>query len=347
MSIKKTEFGKLKNGKTASLYTIENKNGMKVVLSDFGATIINIFVKDKNDNLVDVALGHLSLEQYESNPGNLGCVVGRNANRIEAAEITIDNEKYKLETNDGDNNLHTGSAGLQTRLFSATTNNNHIMFYTTVGHLEDGFPGNLNVEVKYSLSEDNELLIDYRATSDRDTVVNLTNHNYFNLNGQDESSINKHQLKIDANFYSPNTKDSIPTGEILNVKATDFDFIESTSLKKPINSDAKQVRDFGGIDHNFLLNNTGYRKVANLYNPNNSINLEILTDRNAMHVYTANHFPDIETINKDNLTYPLHGGIAFETQTVPNALKMPWLKSPLVKANEIYETSTGFKFSLK
>lgn len=340
-------FKKLENDETISLYSIENKNGMKVVLSDFGATIINIFVKDKDDNLVDVALGHLGFKQYQTNPGNLGCVVGRNANRIENAIVVIDDKDYNLEINDGDNNLHTGSGGLQTRLFTADVSNNHITFYTNVKHLEDGFPGNLNVEIKYSLSDENQLLIDYRATSDKDTIINLTNHNYFNLNGQDESTIYNQKLEIDANFYSPNSKESLPTGEILKVADTSFDFNNDNDLKQSLNSDEYQIKTFNGIDHNFLLNGNGFRKVANLYNPKNKINLQILSDQNAMHVYTANHFPDNDTINKNKLTYPLHGGIAFETQTVPNALNMPWLKSPLISANQIYQTSTAFKFSVK
>ena len=347
MNTNKEEFGRLAKDKVASLYTMENKNGMKVVLSDYGASIINIFVKDKDDKLVDVALGHLSFEQYKTNPGNLGCVVGRNANRIKDGKVIIDDIDYQLEQNDGKNNLHTGKAGLHTTLFTTETTDNDVTFYTTVNDLEDGFPGNLNVEVRYTLTEDNELRIYYQATSDQDTVVNITNHNYFNLNGQDESNIYNHQLEIDADFFSPNSSESIPTGEILKVEKTPFDFKQLKSLETPLASSEQQITMFGGIDHNFMLNETGFRKVATLYNPENKILLDISTDRNAMHVYTANHFPDTDTINKNNLTYPLHGGIAFETQSVPNALNMPWLKSPLLKAHEVYQTTTSFKFSVK
>ncbi len=347
METNKQEFGKLENEKTASLYTLENKNKMKVVLSDYGATIINIFVKDKDDKLVDVALGHLGFEQYKNNPGNLGCVVGRNANRIKDAKVSINNKTYELEQNDGKNNLHSGSNSLATRLFTARERHNQVMFYTTLLHLEDGFPGDLNVEITYTLTEDDQLTIDYQATASEDTVVNLTNHSYFNLNGQDCSNIYNQELEIDASFYSPNTKESLPTGEILKVDDTPFDFRKLSNLKQPLNSQNEQIAMFNGIDHNFLLNNTGFRKVASLYNPDNKILLEVLSDRNAMHVYTANHFPDKSTVNKNNLSYPLHGGIAFETQTVPNALNMPWLKSPILKENILYTTTTAFKFSLK
>ena len=144
----KTEFGKTNQGETVYLYSLENKNGMKVVLSDYGATIVNVFVKDKDDNLVDVALGHLSFEEYKNNSGNLGCVVGRNANRIEDGKIVIDEVEYQLEKNDGDNNLHTGSKGLMTRLFKTEVKDNYVNFYTTVKDLDDGFPGNLDVEVE-------------------------------------------------------------------------------------------------------------------------------------------------------------------------------------------------------
>lgn len=347
MKLNKEEFKSLDKDKKVYLYTLENSAGMKVVLSDWGATIVNIFVKDKDDNLVDVTLGHLSFEQYKTNPGNLGCVVGRNANRIANAKVVVDEVEYDLEKNDGENNLHTGSKGLATTLFNAEATDSQITFFTTVKDLEDGFPGDLDVEVEYTLSDDNTLNISYRAKSNKDTIVNLTNHNYFNLNGQDESTIYDHTLKIDSNFYSPNSKQSLPTGEILKVDDTAFDFIEAKELRKSLEVDEEQIKTFNGIDHNFLLNKDGFRIVASLYNPKNKIKLEVFTDRNAMHVYTANHFPDSDTINKDNLTYPLHGGIAFETQSVPNALNMPWLKSPLLKANEIYHTSTAFKFTVE
>ena len=237
--------------------------------------------------------------------------------------------------------------GLQNILFKTQVTENSVIFYTRIKHLEDGFPGNLDVEVEYNLSNDNQLTLTYKAVSDKDTVVNLTNHSYFNLNGQDESTIYNHQLEVDANFYTPNSPQSIPTGEVLLVNDTDFDFLKPTNLKKPLTSNVGQVKTFGGLDHNFMLNKTGFRKVATLYNPDNHIKMEVLTDRNAMHIYTANHFPDSETINKNNLTYPLHGGIAFETQSVPNALNMPWLKSPIIKAKEVYFSQTAYKFSLK
>ncbi len=347
MKVEKKVFGKLLNGKQAHLYTIENSMGTKLVLSDYGATIVNIFIKDGNDELIDVALGHLAFEQYIKNSGNLGCVVGRNANRIENAQIDINNIKYDLEVNDGPNNLHTGSNGLQTSLLKVDCGVNQITFIKIVKHLEDGFPGNLYIEITYTLTQDNQIVINYMAKSDQDTVVNLTNHSYFNLNGQDQSSIYNHKLKIDANFYSPNTKDSIPTGEIVKVENSDFDFKDFKYLKQPLNSQNEQIKSFNGIDHNFLLNGSGLRNVASLYNPKNNLLLEVITDKNAMHVYSANHFPDDSTINKNNLKYPLHGGIAFETQTVPNALNMPWLKSPLLLANNLYKTTTIFKFSVK
>ena len=338
--IKKTE-------NIAQKFVLKNDNGMEVVLSNLGASIINIFVKDKNEDFRDVVLGHLSLKQYKNNAGNLGCVVGRNANRIADAIVIINDKEYKLETNDGKNNLHTGKAGLQTKLFSSKVEKDNISFFTEVEDLEDNFPGNLKVEVKYTLLNDNTLQIDYTAVSDKDTVVNLTNHSYFNLNGQDESNVYDHKLKIDANFYAPNSNASIPTGEILKVDNSPFDFLKEVKLDKALHSQTEQIKTFNGIDHNFFLNKEDFRKVANLYSEESKINLEIYTDRNAMHVYTANHFPDSDTINKNNLTYPLHGGIAFETQSVPNALNMPWLKSPILKKEEIYKTTTAFKFSVK
>lgn len=348
MKESKETFGKLDNGEVVSLYTLENDNGMKVVLSDLGATVINIYVKDKDDKVVDVALGHLSFDQYKTNAGRYGSTVGRNTNRIEDAKITINNKTYELEKNEGNNNLHGGSNSLSSKLFETKQKaDNEISFYTRLKHLEDDFPGNLDVEVIYKLTDDNQLSITSKAKPDQDTIVNMTNHSYFNLNGQDGSDILDNTLEIDSSFYNPNTSQALPTGEILKVDNTAFDFRQAKTLKEALTSDHPQILKLKGLDHNFLLNNTGFRKVASLYSPKSEITMEILTDLNSMNIYSCHHYPEEGAKNKNNVVYPKYGGIVFETQLVPNSLKMPWLKSPIVLANELYETTTAFKFITK
>lgn len=326
------------------LYTLENDK-YKVVISNLGATIINFFTKDKDGNEVDIVLGHKNLEDYISNPGTLGSVVGRNANRIENANIIINKIQYNLEVNDNHNNLHTGSAGVQFKLFTVDEYEDSLIMKVSVKDLEDRFPGNLDITVVYRL--DNEgLLVMYDAVSDMDTIINLTNHTYFNLNGQDNSNIYNHDLYVNSNLFMPNNEFSFPTREILSNKDTPFDFTKKTNLKEALNSDYPQIKNFNGMDHNFLLNTPSYYHVACLSNEDNDIKLNVYTNLNAMHIYTANHFPDESTLGKNGMVYPLHGGIAFETQLSPNSMQMPWLKSPIVKANERYQSFTKFKVGL-
>ncbi|NLY62568.1 MAG: galactose mutarotase [Erysipelothrix sp.] len=325
-------------------YILEN-DLLKIEISSLGAAILKFIVKKPDNSEVDIVLGHKNLADYITNPGNHGVMIGRNANRIENAKVTIDDKTYDLEANDFANNLHSGSNGLQKRLFDlADVSQDHLVLKTKIQEFSDGFPGNLFVTITYLL-KDNELVIKQEATTDKKTIVNICNHSYFNLNGQDNSTIDNHNLYINSNFYMPNTKESIPTKEIKASLDSPYDFTRNPLLKDHLHMNYAEVIRTKGFDNNFLINNDQNDLVAKLYSKQSGISLSIHSDLSAMHVYTGNHFPD-PTIGKSNLAYPKHGGIAFETQLSPNSLNMPWLKSPILNVDEVYETYTSFKIDL-
>lgn len=322
---------------TLKTYILENEF-LKIKVLNLGGAILSFEVKNGNETL-DIALGHRELDDYILNPGNLGVIVGRNANRIENATVDINNIRYDLEVNHFHNNLHTGSKGLQYTYFDVEEKDSELILSTTVKHLSDGFPGNLELKVHYILN-DHTFTIKYDAVSDEDTIVNITNHSYFNLNGQDASNIYNHNLKINSDFYMPNNEFSMPIKSILESKDTSFDFKDSKNIETCLSSQDDQIKNFAGLDHNFLINNSSDDFVARIENGN--ISMTIHSDVNAMHIYTSNHFPELSTLNKSEKHYPLHGGIAFETQISPNSMMMPWMKSPLLKKGEHFKSYTSF-----
>lgn len=323
------------------IFTLENEF-LHVEIGSIGAAIFKLIVKDEM-NPLDIVLGYDNLKDYFTNPGNHGVVIGRNANRIENAEITIANKTYQLEKNDGNNNLHSGSNGLAKRLFDGYKEDNKVILTTRILSLSDGFPGNLSVKVIYELNG-YDLKVSYEAVSDQDTIINLCNHSYFNLNGHDHSTIYDHTLFIHADHYMPNNKDNYPTKEILNVKDTPYDFTRVIDLGTQLKQNYAEIIRTQGIDNNYLINYQDNHLLASLHSDQTNITLEILSDQNSMHVYTANHFPE-PLKGKGGISYPKHGGIAFETQFAPNSVNMPWLKSPLKAADELFTTYTIFRIS--
>jgi len=350
MKISAQPYGNLPDGREVYCYTLDNGT-IKVEILSYGAVVRSLCLPDKNGRVADVVLGQAGMDEYAENKGTLGCVVGRNANRTAGAAFSLFDQKFTLPANDGPNNLHSGPDGLSRRLFACevhTFNNLPALLLShTVEDGSDGFPGNLIVTIAYALTEDNALMIDYRAVSDRNTVINLTNHSYFNLAGHDSGNIYGHILEMDAPFYTPAKPDGIPTGEILRTKDSPFDFTtEPKALGRDIHSALTQVSQFGGYDHNFVLRGAGYRKVATLTEPESGRVMRVLTDLPGMQVYTGNHF-DGETAYKDGVKYPKHAGIAFETQFFPNGANTPWFPSPFFAAQEEYTFTTAYQFSVK
>lgn len=349
MKISAEVYGTLPDGREVYSYTLENKT-MKVEILNYGGIIKNLYVPDRNGRIADVVLGHAGFEQYLENKGHLGCVVGRNANRIAGASCTIFGETVQLEANNGAHNLHSGSNNLAHRLFTAevhTFNNLPALLLShTIEDGSDGFPGNLIVTIAYALTEDNALMIDYRAVCDKNTVINLTNHSYFNLAGHDGGHIYGHILEMDAPFYTPANAEGIPTGEIIAVKDTPFDFCSAPkAIGKDIHSALTQMQQFGGYDHNFVLRGVGYRKVATVTEPESGRVMTVHTDLPGVQFYTANHMNG-EIPYKDGVKYPKHGGFCLETQFFPNAPNTPWFPSSVFAAGEEYTSTTTYQFSI-
>lgn len=352
MKITQKTFGKTKRGEEVTLYTITNSNGMKVTFTDFGAHIVNIFVPDSKGNLVDVNLGFANLAGYEENSPGMGAFIGRHANRIGGAKFEINGKVYELEKNDGANNLHGGYIGYNTFVYETEVFEDEdiasVEFSRLSPHMEQGFPGNLDVTVTYSLTEANELVIEYLAVSDKDTIVNLTNHSYFNLAGHNSGSVLDQKVWIKANQFTPTTCDLIPTGEFKDVTGTPMDFRTLKAIGQDINADYEPLKMAGGYDHNFVLdiNGTDVEKVAELMDDKSGRRMEVFTNLPGMQLYTANFLGALKN-TKDGANYKKRDGVCFETQYYPNSCNIKNFPSCLLKAGKEYDNVTIYKFSTK
>jgi len=347
MKITLEKFGELPDGRQVDLYTLENLNGVKVQISNYGAVIRRILVPDRNGAVADVVLGYKTFEEYINNPEYFGALVGRSTNLMAGNIVEISGKEYVLDKNYGENNLHGGFHSLTYRLFGAETRTGEatLVLSHTVTHLSDGFPGNLKVTVTYTLTDDNALKIRYHAVSDADTVISFSNHTHFNLGGHASGAMYDHILDIPADFYSPIDTECIPTGEILKVTGTPFDFRGGKRIGDYIFTDCEQLNIYGGYDHNFVVKGKGFRRAATLTHAASGRELEVFTDLPGVHLYTCNLLSEGEY--KDGGKYRKHQAMCFETQIFPNAVNMPWVLSPIHKAGEEYSTATTFRFAIK
>lgn len=345
----KTDFGRAKDGTPVSLYTVTNKNGVKAVFTDFGAILVSLFVPDRDGNLADVVLGYDKVESYYDNGPNFGSTIGRHANRIGGAAFTLNGKEYRLDRNDGNNNLHGGFDGYHKRVWKADT-------YTTAAgqtveftyhspDMDQGFPGNLDISVKYTLTEDNAIVIAYDAVTDQDTVVNLTNHSYFNLAGHDSGDTLKQKVWIDSEEFTFADEESIPNGEIRKTAGTPMDFTVSKPVSDGIDSDYDQIVWGKGFDHNWILKTQPGRlsKVASMQDDESGRVMDVYTDLPGMQFYSGN-FLDGTEIGKGGVPYIQRSGVCFETQYFPNAINVPAFAQPVLKAGEVYRTATVYKF---
>jgi len=344
--MEKTLFGKTKSGEEAFLYTFENEN-MKMTVSDFGATLTNLWVEDKNGELEDVVLGFPSLKEYEeNNEFFFGATVGRNANRVEKAQFRLNGMEYQLNRNEGENNLHSGPDGYHLRVWRVKRVNeleNSITFALNSPDGDQGFPGKLTFELTYQLHE-HALSITYEGYSDKETIFNPTNHSYFNLNGHQSGDVLDHSLQMDASKYTPLTdENSIPSGEVLPVENTPFDFRNRKRLGKDIQKDYRQLDYAQGYDHNMVVESEADVAVS-LVGEQTGILLEISTDFPGIQFYTGNALD--HTPGKAGAYYPARGGICFETQFFPNALNEPAFETPLLKKNKEKAYKTIYNFSV-
>lgn len=350
MSITKKFYGKTVEGQEASIYTLSNANGMVAEITNYGGTVVSLLVPDKNGNAVDVVLGYDSLRGYEKKGPYFGALIGRHANRIENSEFEINGAKYHVPKNEGENHLHGGLKGFDKVLWQGDVIKQgdreclQLMYRSADG--EEGYPGNLDVTVTYTLTEDNELRIDYFAVSDKDTVVNLTNHSYFNLSGHGAGDVLRHELNIHANQFTVIDDKGIPTGEIRNVKDTPMDFTAMIPIGPGLSSMDEQITYGKGYDHNWVLNVSGKapEKAAELYDPDSGRVMEVYTTKPGVQFYSGNFLDGLE-VCKEGVAYKQRAGLCLETQYFPNALKHKHFPSPILKAGQEYKHTTIYKFT--
>jgi aldose 1-epimerase len=345
-TLKHTEFGKTKNGEEISLFTLKNKNGLEMVVSNLGASIVKLLVPDQNGKLRDIVLGFDSVEKYEKDTTHIGETVGRFANRIGGGSFELNGKLYNLAKNDHGNTLHGGTDLYGKRKWEVKVLGEQSIAMTLFSPDGDqGFPGNLEVELTYVLTDQNALEIYYQMTSDQDTYVNMTNHSFFNLNGHESGDILGHEVQILADAYTEANAESIPTGVIMPVEGTPMDFRTFCKIGERIDADYTALKFGRGYDHNWCLNQEfpgQFRKVAEVCGDESKIRMEVLTDMPGMQMYTGN-FLDEEP-GKDGVTYHARQAVCFETQYYPDAVHHDHFEKPLVKAGETKRSRTVYQF---
>lgn len=342
--MKKELFGKV-GEREVFLYTLENSKGVKAVVSDFGALIVRICAPDQKGDLEDVCLGYDTLEEYFGNRCFFGAVIGPNANRIGNAQYTLNGVTYQLVVNDGVNNLHSHKElGIHKRVWDAQEKDGGILFTIAMKDGELGFGGNKTFSVLYEMTEDNELRITYDADSDQDTVINLTNHCYFNLDGHGAGSIEGHRLQLLAASYTPADAGSIPYGEIAPVAGTPMDFTQVHTIRERIDADFDQLKMAGGYDHNWVCDNYdgSVRKIAVLTNASGSRTMEVYTDLPGVQFYAGNFITPQS--GKGGVTYGRRSGLALETQFFPDTPNKPQFPSSVFGPERHYHTTTVYRF---
>lgn len=338
----KRHFGTSKDGFEISEYILDN-GLIEAHFLDYGCIIKNVFVAGKDGKKRDVVLGYDDIKSYEENGGYLGAFVGRVANRIKNAEFTLDGVKYRLFANDGKNCLHGGKKGFDKKFFETKIEGDSITFTTCSFDGEEGFPGGLSIEVKYTL-RGSALDIEYKAVATADTPVSFTNHSYFNLS--DEDTALNHVLSVNSDFITPVNDTLIPTGELLSVSDTPFDFRNPQKVGLYIDYPHKQLKIAGGYDHNFVLKNYGsYEKVATLYAEDTGISMDVFTDNFGMQVYSGNFLNG--AVGKNGRIYGKRAAICLETQGFPNAVNQVTFPSIIVKAGKTYSKRTTYAFSVQ
>ncbi len=339
---------------STGLYVISNKNGMEVCFTNFGGRIVSIMVPDKDGNMTDVCLGHDNIADYEkfgAEGCNFGALIGRYGNRIAKGQFTLDGESYQLPINNGPNSLHGGGPiAFHNRIWEAEPIDiSSIAFSTTSADGEDGYPGNIKVTVTYVVTEDNGLQISYFATTDKATVLNLTNHCYFNLSGDGSKDCLDEVLWLDADQFTAVDADVAVTGEVLDVEGTPFDFRTPTAIGERIDDEtSEQIVNGHGYDHNWILNTKGdiTKPFATLYDPNSGIQMEMFTDQPGVQFYAGN-FLDGSFVGKKGVKYPRRSAFCFETQHYPDSPNHPEWPTTTLRPGEEYTTTTLYKFSTK
>ena len=341
-------WGALPSGETISLFTLRNEKGVETTISSYAGRIVTLKVPDRDGKFADVVLGYDTLAPYTQKNPFFGTLVGRYANRIANGGFTLNGKKYTLAVNNGPNSLHGGLQGFDKKAWHPEiTNGGKSLQLTYVSKDgEEGYPGTLTSVVTYTLGSDNSLTLDYAATTDADTVLNLTNHSYFNLAGHGNGKILDHQLMITADKFTPVNANLIPTGELKSVEGTPFDFRQPTAIGARIDSPDQQMQYGAGYDHNFVLNRAGDAPslAARITEPQSGRVMDVLTTQPGMQFYTANHITG-EIKGKEGAIYHARGAYCFETQHFPDTPNQPSFPTAVLKPGEKYHQITVFRFS--
>lgn len=350
--ITKAAFGKTADGKAVEIYTLTNSGGAEAKIITYGGTVVSLKVPDKNGNLGDVVLGYDSVADYEKHTSYLGALIGRYANRIAKGKFSLNGKEYNLAVNNGENHLHGGLKGYDKVVWTARSSTDANGARLALTYLsregEEGYPGNLNVKVTYSLTEKNELKIVYSATTDNDTVINLTHHSYFNLAGAGNGTILDHQLTLNADRFTPTDRGSIPTGELRNVKGTPFDFTVATAIGARIDQQDEQLKFGSGYDQNWVLNKVGngLSRAATVYEPTSGRVMEVHTTEPGVQFYAGNYLDGVIK-GKSGQQYPRRSGFCLEAQHFPDSPNKPQFPTTVLKKGQRYLQTTIYKFSVR
>jgi aldose 1-epimerase len=349
--IKKEFFGKTQDGQV-DLYTITNAHGMELRVTNYGGIIVSLRVPDKNGSVADVVLGYDNFDGYAKNPAYFGAIVGRYANRIANGAFTLDGAVYHLAKNNGPNSLHGGLKGFDKVIWHAEPLTNEqgsglILTYTSKDG-EEGYPGNLKTKVTYTLTDQNELRIDYEATTDKAAPVNLTSHSYFNLAGEGSGDILKHELTLNADRFTPVDQTLIPTGELRPVKGTPLDFTKPTAVGARINDNYEQLLIAHGYDQNFVLNrkDDDLLLAARVHEPGSGRVLEVYTTEPGVQLYTGN-FLDGSITGKHGHVYNKHAAMCLETQHFPDSPNHANFPSTILRPGKTFRSRTVYRFSVR
>lgn len=343
--ISQCKFSKTKSGEIAKMFRLDNGN-MTVDITNYGATILSIETPDKKGNMADIVLGYNSVEEYENNGGYFGATIGRYGNRIGQAEFTLNGTKYPLAKNDGENHLHGGTVGFDKKLWDTEIAGETLVMKITSPDMEEGYPGNLEVTVVFSLNGDNEFKIEYSAKTDKDTVVNMTNHSYFNLNGHGKGDILRHVVQINADKFTRVCEGCIPNGELPFVVGTPFDFLTPHQIGERISMEDGDLQAGGGYDHNFVISRdtAGITTAAILTEEYTGRQIEVKTDMPGIQLYTGNMINPVK--GKTNAHYSKRSGVCLETQYFPDSPNQKDFPSCVVKAGETQKSTTIFVFKV-
>ncbi|WP_051947328.1 aldose epimerase family protein [Muricauda sp. MAR_2010_75] len=348
-TIKDEDFDTTIDGKSVKLYWLQRKD-LKMAMTNYGGRIISLFVQDKNGNAIDVNIGRGSIKEYMESPeAYFGATIGRVGNRIANGRFAINGNEYTLPTNDNKNTLHGGYKGFQDVVWDAEQPNGYTLILTYPSpDMEEGFPGNLQAKVIYSLTEKNAVKIEYEATTDKPTVVNLTNHAYFNLNGEGSGSILDHKLQINADRFTPVDAGLIPTGELSDVASTPFDFRKPHTIGERIKAINEQLEFGKGYDHNYVLNSdeNGLHQAAKVVGDKSGVVMEVFTEEPGIQFYSGNFMASKNTL-KSGAKDDFRTAFCLETQHFPDTPNQPGFPSIQLNPGEIYHTVTEYKFSVE